>query len=114
MHEVYVLHTEAAPVEIRQNAAVRRKAKAQRVGVERLKFAVIALVELAVFAVAEQGMPRRRHLRADLVRAPGDELTLHERQPVPTLERFIERHGGLCAGLRLLGDVDAVFLRILK
>ena len=48
MYEINILHAEAASVEIRQNAAVRCEAETQRIGVERLEFAVVALVELAI------------------------------------------------------------------
>ena len=48
------------------------------------------------------------------MRAARQELTLHERKPAFCFQRPVECDGGLCAGLRLFGDVDAVFLCILE
>ena len=56
--ETYVRNLEGFSVQIRKTAGIRGKAEGELVGVERLNFAVVLLVELAVFAVAEQGIAR--------------------------------------------------------
>ena len=46
--------------------------------------------------------------------AAGDELAFDQTQPAAALQRLIERDAGLGALLRGLGDIDAVFLRVLE
>ena len=72
--ETYVRNLEGFSVQIRKTAGIRGKAEGELVGVERLNFAVVLLVELAVFAVAEQGIASCRHLGADLVGFAGDQF----------------------------------------
>ena len=114
LNEVNRGDLEAFPIQICEDSGVCCEVKPELVGVKRLIFPVIALVELAVFSVAEQRPSGGCHLRADLVRAARQELTLHERKPAFCFQRPVECDGGLCAGLRLFGDVDAVFLCILE
>ena len=105
---------EGFSVQIRKTAGIRGKAEGELVGVERLNFAVVLLVELAVFAVAEQGIAGCRHLGADLVGSAGDQFAFDKRQPVFRLQDLISRGAGLRALLRRAGDVDAVFDGVLK
>ena len=46
--------------------------------------------------------------------AAGDELAFDQTQPAAALQRLVERDAGLGALLRGLGDIDAVFLRVLE
>ena len=105
---------ESFSVQIRKTAGIRGKTEGELVGVERLNFAVVLLVELAVFAVAEQGIASRCHLGSDLMGPAGDQLALDKRQPVFRLQDLISRGAGLRALLRRAGDVDAVFDGVLK
>ena len=82
LNEVNGGDLKAFSVQIFQNAGLGREVKTELVRVKRLKFSVIALVELAVFSVAEERPARCGHLGADLVRAARQQLALNERQPV--------------------------------
>ena len=114
LYKVYGLHLKRFPVQVRQISGLSCKTEGELVGIQRLIFTVEALVELAVFAVSEQGVAGVGKLGADLVRAAGDELALDERKSVFALERLIARGAGLRALLRQLRDVHAVFDRILE
>ena len=80
--KIDALHAEALAVQIGKGAGVRGKAEGQPVRIECLIPAVITLVELAVFSVTEQGMTVVGELGANLMGAPGDQLTFHKRKPV--------------------------------
>ena len=112
--ETYVRNLESFSVQVGKTACVGGELEGELVGIERLNFAVVLLIELPVFSVSEQRPARRRHLRPDLVRPAGNELALDKRQSVPRLQHLIF----CCAGLRtLLGrfrDIDAVLDGVLK
>ena len=67
-----------------------------------------------ILPVAEQGTAGGGHLCADLVRAPGQQPALDEREPPAALQRAVFRRGGFCAWLRLFRHVDLVFYRVLE
>ena len=84
------------------------------VGIERLNFAVILLIELPVFSVSEQRPARRRHLRPDLMRPTGNELALNKGQSIFRLQDLIFCCAGLCTLLGRFRDIDAVLDGVLK
>ena len=91
MHKIHVLHLKGAAVQPFQSAGLRGELKGEFVGVERLPMtAVFPVFPLAaVFAVADQRVPRGGELGADLVGASGDQVALHEGQIVVDRQYFI-------------------------
>ena len=53
-------------------------------------------------------------LCADLVRPPGDEPALHERETPVRRERSVFRHGGFRPRARRIVDIDLIVLRVLE
>ena len=61
---------------------MRREIKGQTIGAQALVFSVIFAVHFveSVFTVAQKRMPDGGKMRADLMGASGDQITLDERQ----------------------------------
>ena len=75
--KIHALDPEGLSVEIFQAPCLSGEGEGQLVGIERLIGAVKALIELAILAVAQQGVTGVGELGADLVGPAGDQLTLH-------------------------------------
>lgn len=54
------------------------------------------------------------HLRAYLMRAPGEQSALHERERARGFDEPVFRNGCLCAGLRTIFDIDLIFRGVLE
>ena len=115
-NEIDLVYAKLAAFEIIEDTGIGGEGENKAIGIERLSRFVIALVEAlaAVFAVAQQRPARMRHLRADLVRAPGQQVTLDEREPAGRAEHTVFCNGCLGAGLAFLLDVYLVFDRVLE
>ena len=77
----HFVHLKFPPAQVFENARISGEVKTQAIGVEcLLRLAVFAVHAAdAVLAVAEQGMAEVCHARADLMRAPGEQLNLQKR-----------------------------------
>ena len=73
-HEVHIFHLEGFAVQIFQRTGIGGEVEGQLVGVQSLVIPVKPLVQLAVLAVAQEGMARVGELGADLVGPSGDQL----------------------------------------
>ena len=71
-------HLKGFPIQVVQGARVGGKGKGEPVGVQRLVVPVEAFVQLAVFAVPQQGVASMGELGADLVGSAGDQLSFHQ------------------------------------
>ena len=91
LQKIHVLHLEAAAVEVLQGTGIGGEAELQAVGVQGLAVAAVLPVFplAAVLAVAQQGVAGGGELGADLMGAPGDEIALHQGQPVLHRQSFI-------------------------
>ena len=76
--EVYLFNLKSSSIEIFQRAGTGGKGEGQPVGIKGLDFPVKALIQLAVFAVTQQRMPRMGKLGTDLVGPAGNQLTFHQ------------------------------------
>ena len=77
-YKIYFFHLEGFAVQVAQATGIGGEAEGQLIGVERLIVPVKALVQLAVFAVAKQGVSRMGKLGANLMGSSGNQLTLHQ------------------------------------
>ena len=91
---------EGASVQVSQRTVRRKPLKRQLIGIQRLEPFLIRAVLFgsAVFAVAQKRVPQRRHMRADLVRPPGDQLAVEQAQPVAHGKRPVQRDRRFRAG----------------
>jgi len=113
-YEVHVLHLIGLTVQAFQAARLGGKGEAKLIGIEGLVGAVEPLVQLAVFAVAQQRMTGVGELGADLVGSAGDKLAFDQTQTISGVQHLVVGLGGLGSGLGLVGDEDPVFLGILE
>ena len=114
LHKVNFFHLEGPAVQILQRACIRGKPEGQPVGVEGLIIPVKALVELAVFAVTQQGMTGVGELGADLMGPACDQLALHQAQTLAGGKGPVVGLAGLGAGLGGIRHKDPVLFGILK
>ena len=106
------MHGENLSPQILQRTRVRPVIEGQTVGPKALFLLVIAPIRLApaILPIPQQGAAQLRHGHADLVGPAGQQLALHQRQPVPLLERFIIGDGGAPAGYGTAVKGDFLFL----
>ena len=78
LHKIHTRDLIRLPVQALQGTCLRGEGKGQLVGIEGLIGPVEPLVQLAVFAVAQQGVTGVGELGADLVGAARDELAFDQ------------------------------------
>ena len=105
---------EGFAVQIVERSGIGGELKGQLVGIQSLIVPVKPLVQLAVFAVPQQGVPGVGKLGANLMGSAGDQLTLHQRQPPGACQGFIIGLAGFGTGLGGVGDEHPVFFGILE
>ena len=111
--EIHAADHERLSVQILQRTGLGFKDKGQLVGVQGLVGPVKALVELAVLAVAQQGVTGVGELGTDLVGPSGDQLALHQTKAVSGIEHLVIGLAGLASGLGLITDENPVLFGIL-
>ena len=116
LHKVHVLYLEGPAVQVLQRPGIRGKAKGKLVGIERLAMtAVLSVVPLiAILPIPHQRVAGSGKLGPDLVGAPGNEVTLHQRQAVFHCKGLIHCNSGLGSGLGAGTDIDLLFHFVFK
>ncbi len=89
LYEIGRCNLKRFAIEIGQDSGICFKTERQLVRIQRLKFPIIALVKLSIFAVAQQRPSRGGHLRADLMGTTSHKFALDETQSISALEGFI-------------------------
>ena len=112
--KIHICNLEALSIEVLQTACIGGEGEGQLVGIQGLVVPVKPFVQLAVFAVTQQGMTGMGKLSADLVGAACDQLAFYQTQPTGCSKRFIIGLAGLSTGLWFVGDENLIFLGILK
>ena len=113
-HKVHLGCLEGFSVQVVQGAGVGGKGEGEAVGVQRLVVPVKALVQFAVFPVSQQGMSGVGELGPDLVGPAGDQLALHQGQPIGAGQGPVVGLAGFGAGLGGIGDEHPVLFGIFK
>ena len=78
LHKIHLVHLEALFVEMFQGTGLRGEGKGQLVGIQRLVVSVKPLVQLAIFAITQEGVTCVGELSADLMGTAGDQLAFHK------------------------------------
>ena len=114
LDKIHLLYLELPAVQVVENTSVCLKIKQQLVGIQCLIGPIITFVQLAVLAVAQQGMAGCCHLRADLMGPAGDQFAFHQAQTISGLQRLVFCDAGFGALLALLCDIDPIFDGVLE
>lgn len=107
-----ILYHEGFAIQILQRTGILCEAEREGIGIQSLSGFAVGTVEFvcAVLAVAEQRTADGGHMGADLVRAAGQQFTLHERQSAVRRERAVACACGL--GTRHAGPVQRDLLAL--
>ena len=89
LDEIHFLDLEALAVEVVQIASLGGEGKGQLVGIQCLILPVGTFVQLAVFAIAQQGMTCMGKLGANLVGSAGNQFAFHKTQSIGRCQNLI-------------------------